>query len=158
MDNVVVVGLAALLALAVGLAVRRWLVFLTTVESESMLPTLAPGQQLLTRRPATSRPLRRGDIVVVDSDELGRVIVKRVAGLPGDCLRLDDGVTYEVPPGRLFLLGDNRARSSDGRSWRRPYVPFDRVLGRVILPLRRTPGPAVVQGPGPRPCGRVRAG
>ena len=98
MDNVVVVGLAALLALAVGLAVRRWLVFLTTVESESMLPTLAPGQQLLTRRPATSRPLRRGDIVVVDSDELGRVIVKRVAGLPGDCLRLDDGVTYEVPP------------------------------------------------------------
>lgn len=158
MDEVVVVGLAALLALAVGLALRRWVIFLTTVESESMLPTLASGQRVLTRRLATSRPPRLGDIVVVDSDELGRVIVKRVAGLPGDRLRLDDGVPYEVPPGRLFLLGDNRSRSSDGRSWHQPYVPVDRVLGRVSLSLRKPPAPAAVQDRGSRPRGQVRAG
>lgn len=156
MDEVVKLGIAALLALAVGLAVRRWVVFLTTVEAESMLPTLVPGQKLLTRRPATSRPLRRGDIVVVDSDELHRVIVKRIAGLPGDAVRLDGTVNDEVPPGHLFLLGDNGARSSDGRSWRTPYVSVDRVLGRVIS-LRQTPASAAAPDRGSQPSGRVRA-
>lgn len=155
MDGIITIGLAVLLAPAVGLAVRRWVVFLTTVESESMLPTLTPGQKVLTRRATTSRPLRHGDIVVVDSAELGRVIVKRVAGLPGDQLRLD-GKVHSVPTDHLFLVGDNRSRSSDSRSWRQPYISVDQVLGRAIE-LRRTPASAARPDRGSRSSGRLPA-
>lgn len=158
MDQAAAVTLAALLALAVGWGVRRWVVFLARVESESMLPTLTPGQKVLTRRLATSRPPRRGDVVVVASDELGQVIVKRVAGLPGDRICLDREVRYAVPSGHLLLLGDNRRRSSDSRTWRRhPYVPVDRVLGRVIglrgMPASAAPGDRESQSCAGAPAG-----
>lgn len=142
-----------LAALLLALAVRRYVVFVTRVRSWSMHPTLRPGQWLWVRRVRRADQLRRGDIVVVDSAEVGRVIVKRAVGLPGDRVRigpdgrvrLDDVAvdephaqvvpgtdrTYEVPAGHLLLLGDNRAHSSDSRAWRQPYVPVSSVLGRT---------------------------
>jgi len=36
-----------------------------------------------------------------------------------------------VPPGRLFVMGDNRAHSADSRSW--GYVPTRSVIGRAFL-------------------------
>ncbi|MFI8088294.1 signal peptidase I [Streptomyces sp. NPDC086080] len=168
---------AVLLALAVGLVARRRLGFVTMVESESMAPTLTPGRRLLTRRPRASRPVRRGDIVVVPSAELGRVIVKRVIGLPGehvdiapDEVRVDGeplsepyvvrrggrSGAFDVPDGHLLLLGDNRARSSDSRSWRRPYVPVGVLRGTLLVrPRRPVAAPA---GRGPRSAGPARAG
>ncbi|MFK5634499.1 MULTISPECIES: signal peptidase I [unclassified Ornithinimicrobium] len=154
MESLLVLAVPTVLALLVGRAIHRRLGFVTEVESVSMAPTLASGQRLLARRQRAARPLSRGDIVVVDSAELDRPIIKRVVGLPGEHIDVGaDGLVqvaghglaepyvvhgggrpgaFDVPSGHLLLLGDNRARSSDARGWRMPYVPVSAVLGRVV--------------------------
>ncbi|MFD3626317.1 signal peptidase I [Streptomyces sp. NPDC058698] len=168
---------AVLSAVVLGLVARHRLGFVTVVGSESMAPTLAPGRLLPVRRPRASRPVRRGDIVVVRSAELGRVIVKRVIGLPGehvdvaaDEVRVDGerlsepyvvrrggrSGGFDVPDGHLLLLGDNRARSSDSRSWRQPCLPVGALRGIVLLKPR--PPLATPPDRGPRSAGRARGG
>ncbi len=154
----VIVVVGALL----GLAVRRWVASPARVESSSMEPTLRPGQRLVVRRLRPAERVARGDVVLIRSPELGRVVVKRAIGLAGERIVLDryggvrvDGhllaepyaapaprpapatallpaLTYAVPQGTLFLLGDNRAASSDSRTWRQPFVPEDAVEGKVV--------------------------
>ena len=163
-------GLSAALAAGVAAAVAiRHLVWLTRVESWSMTPTLRPGSLLLTRRLRHSDGVRRGDVVVVRSVELGRRIVKRVVGLPGESVVVDgrgisvDGVrlaepyvlghggaggSFSVPDGAYLVLGDNRARSSDSRSWRQPFVARAAIEGRWVRHLSEVPaGPARISWP-----------
>ncbi|WP_424347532.1 signal peptidase I [Kocuria sp. CH-021] len=160
-QQLVTVSTVALAAVLVGLAVRRWLVFVTQVDSGSMAPTLLPGGRLLTRRVWRRGRIRRGDVVVVvDSPELGRTVVKRILGLPGEQVVIEPGGrirvdgrpvaepyvvhpggpcgVFRVPAGRLLLLGDHRARSSDSRTWREPYLPVRAVRGRVLTGPART--------------------
>lgn len=160
MPELAVLGL---LVVAVALAVRRF-VWVTRVASWSMTPTLQPADLLLTRRLRRSEHLDRGDIVVLRSAELGRRVVKRVAGLPGESVVVDsrgvsvDGVrlaepyvlvnggpggSFSVPDGAYLVLGDNRARSSDSRSWRQPFVARSAIEGRLIrFSLDALGGPA----------------
>ncbi len=37
---------------------------------------------------------------------------------------------WKVPPGHVFVLGDNRPNSSDSRHW--GFVPVGHVLGRIV--------------------------
>jgi len=85
--------------------------------------------------------------------------IKRVIGLPGDVITIQnttvivDGVTLKetyvdprnlgptfedrrivnmvVPPNDYFVLGDNRANSSDSRVW--GFVPKQNIVGRAAL-------------------------
>jgi signal peptidase I len=139
-----VLTVALVLALSIAAAVTarglRRVIWVTRVTSWSMSPALRPGQLVMTRRFRPGGRLRRGDIVVADSAELGRRIVKRVAGLPGDRIRIDRPVTYRggpaadflVPRDAVLLLGDNRAASSDSRSWAQPYLPIGSIRGRLL--------------------------
>ena len=155
----------ALLAIAAAAlmagAARRWLFGWTSVTSHSMTPSLRPGQRLFTLRVWDIRRLRRGDIVVLRSAELGVDVIKRVIGLPGDRVHIDrDGTVavngiplaepyvavpggpggrFHVPPGRLLVLGDNRAASSDSRRWVEPYLPQDDLRGRLLRTRRHHP-------------------
>lgn len=149
-----VVAAATLLAVAV----RRYLLVWTSVTSESMLPTLRPGDRRLTLRTGRLRRIERGDIVVARSHELGTDVIKRVIGLPGDAVTVDDsgavevggsplvepyvarpggpGGRFVVPPGAVLVLGDNRQASSDSRVWHDPYLPQAALRGRLV---RRQP-------------------
>ncbi|MGD7732204.1 signal peptidase I [Propionibacteriaceae bacterium G57] len=142
-----------------GLALRRWVLFPARVESSSMRPTLDPGQRLLVRRVRGLHQLNRGDVVLVHSHELGRVVVKRAVGLPGDWVVFDkDGRAHrhQVGDGGVFLVGDNREQSSDSRRWGRPDVPVGAVLGRVVWPRvgRRQSAPRALASSGFSPACR----
>lgn len=148
------IALALAVSTVAAIAARRLrrIVWLTRVTSWSMYPTLRPGQRVLTRHVRRASHIRRGDIVVADSAELGRRIVKRVVGLAGDRIRVDaHGLTingtlapepyatsaegpaasFTVPPRAVLLLGDNRSASNDSRFWARPYLPVDSIAGRI---------------------------
>lgn len=120
-----------------GMPRPPWPVLLRVV-GQSMEPTLSPGDLLLTL-PVRGR---RGDLVVFDHQS-GARYVKRVAGQAGDEVELEAGrlrvngrsadgrarvagpvvERWLVPPGRVFLVGDNSGASADSRTWPEPFVP-----------------------------------
>lgn len=106
------------------------------------------------------RPPARGDVIVfMAPPHPDQDYIKRVIGLPGDVITIQnttvivDGVTLHesyvapynqgnlydykhirnlvVPPGHYFVLGDNRAGSSDSRDW--GFVPKRNIIGRAAL-------------------------
>ncbi|MFC8508191.1 signal peptidase I [Streptomyces sp. NPDC057411] len=131
-----------------------------TVPSDSMTPTLAVGSKVLAER-IDGTDVRRGDIVVFADPLWGDVtMVKRVVGVGGDTVAVaDDGrltingkpveepylpagqpasawkFSTTVPPGKLFLLGDERRNSMDSRAHLQEAghgaVPVSAVAGRV---------------------------
>ncbi|HEU4864838.1 MAG TPA: S26 family signal peptidase [Actinomycetota bacterium] len=101
---------AAGFGLAVAYAALRWRPFRVEVRGDSMLPTLEHGVWAL----AVVRPVRAGDIVVVEHPERpGFELVKRVVAVPGDA----------APDGRMlradeyWVEGDAGVGSSDSRAF-----------------------------------------
>ena len=117
---------AALLGAALT-AARHWLT-LVTVTGRSMEPTLRASTRVLLLR--TSR-IRVGDVVVARIPERKLLLIKRVTAL---ALDHDPG---GVPPGHVYLEGDNPAESWDSRQL--GPVPRTQVLGRVVWPSLRSP-------------------
>ena len=130
------------------------------IPTDSMTPTISPGDHLLLDKRASTGPVM-GDVVVV-SDPFGDgLIVKRVIAGGGDTIGFEDGILVRngrpvdepyttdfldgvyygpdvVPPGQLYLLGDNRFDSEDSRNF--GPVPADTVVGRIVGRLFPSPG------------------
>jgi signal peptidase I len=51
--------------------------------------------------------------------------------LPAGTSPRDNLAPFTVPPGQLFMMGDNRENSEDGRFW--GFVPMDYVKGRALF-------------------------
>jgi signal peptidase I len=104
------------------------------------------------------RGIRRGAIVVAEfPGNSDRVVIKRVAGLPGEWVSVNSngslsveqnpqscvGTAPEEPPAsrwvcdcdEYFLVGDNTAESTDSRRY--GPVPANAILGRVWLTIPR---------------------
>ena len=126
------------------------------VRGDSMRPGFEPGEYLMISRLAYVRSiLERGDVVVVrDPRHISRSFIKRVVGIPGEVVRIMDGVvfvdgreveepylgglpaslglgerTWVVGEKEIFLMGDNRSRSTDSRSF--GPVGLRLVVGKV---------------------------
>ncbi|MFJ2192330.1 signal peptidase I [Kitasatospora sp. NPDC087861] len=138
------------------------------IPTASMSPTLRIGDTVLARK-VGGGAVGRGDVVVFrDQAWGGELMVKRVVAVGGDTVAAngnDHGLTVDgkpveepylaaqgpqgtpfsvtVPPGRLFLLGDNRLGSLDSRTHLEVdsgTVPADAVEARVeatLLPFGR---------------------
>jgi signal peptidase I len=98
------------------------------VAGESMAPALRPGDWLLVD-PTAARWPRRGTLVVVREPESDLVVVKRVAGRPGDRVAQGGAPPTLLGPAEAWLASDAPGAGIDSRR----YGPVDaeRLLGRV---------------------------
>jgi len=147
------------------------------VVGRSMEPTLKPGQWFVMERlTRLSRPLRAGD--VVDFTYEKEHTIKRVLAVGGETLvaPVPEVVGYRraggdgsrkpgqpdrvpvvamqlqrvtVPPGHLFVIGDNLPNSEDSRHF--GFVPLKDVRGRVVLYRSDPSARTVAQGAGEQP-------
>lgn len=124
------------------------------VENISMQPTLYENDLLLVNKVVYElRQPSYGEIIIFHhTHNPPEDYIKRVIGLPGDTVEVNDGVVmvngvpldepylkelpvYEgswvVPEDSLFVLGDNRNLSSDSRVW--GFVPMEELVGRADL-------------------------
>jgi signal peptidase I len=130
------------------------------IEGESMAPTFHNGGRVILNGTYRFRSPHHGDIVVfhppVPSQE---PYIKRVIGLPGDHVSIRNGLVFindqalhedylngdpttcyhptycelTVPKNSVFVLGDNRANSSDSRMF--GVVPIDNIIGDVVVTI-----------------------
>lgn len=63
-----------------------------SVSGHSMDPTLADGQKLMTLK--SNQPARFDIVTTKEPDDLSRMAVKRVIGLPGETVEMKDDVLY----------------------------------------------------------------
>ena len=140
------------------LAVHAWVAEPFRIPSQSMEPTLRPGDQVLVdKRAYRDGSPRRGDLVAFTDPKTRDVLLKRVVALGGDTVGIEDGALVvdgrhvrepyappdkidsvyfgpvRVPRGAVFVLGDNRANSVDSRQF--GSVPAPRLIGRAVARL-----------------------
>lgn len=112
------------------------------VDSESMEPTIMKNTIVICKKISAFDEIKRGDVITfynpLNNDE---VYIKRVIGLPGECIEINEGKimidnkllkrdynTYKwtkqigeykfyVPNDSFVVLGDNRNISEDSRTW-----------------------------------------
>ena len=135
-----------------------WLVNAATgryrVQGHSMMPTMKEGEYLIINKLSyyLDNP-ERGDIIVLHYPrDRTREYIKRIIGLPGDTVEIENGrvivngITlnepyiadapnytgrWVVPKDNYFVLGDNRNNSSDSHSW--AYLPRSDIVGKAWL-------------------------
>ena len=136
------------------------------VEGTSMMPSLYDQERLFINQFSYKFGLgsiQRGDTVVFYfPGEPSESYIKRVIGLPGDTVAVQDGYvlvngkklqenyvpaeyrddrSYSaqvVPIGQYFVLGDHRVSSNDSRAW--GFVPRNYIYGKAVFvfwPLSR---------------------
>lgn len=154
-----VYSLITVAAVAV-LVATLWLPVLQ-IYGSSMTPTLHDGEIIFSVKTAQ---MNRGDIVAFYYNN--KILVKRVIANPGEWVDIsEDGTVfvngeelaepyleeksfgdadiefpYQVPDGKIFVMGDHRATSADSRHMAIGCVSPEQIVGKIALriwPLNR---------------------
>lgn len=115
-----------------------------SIPSSSMIPTLQPGDRLMTDlHYFKNHPVQRGDLAVFPNPKKPELeFIKRVVALEGDSVQIKNGKLYVneqiiedrnkesdtvspyedspvqvLPSGKAFMVGDNLNNSADSREW-----------------------------------------
>ena len=128
-----------------------------------MYPTFFDKQYILTNIITLkfNNP-KQGDVIVFKApNDPEKDYIKRVIGIPGDTVEVNNGNVYvngnllnqnnflqssvktyggaflregasiTVPPDSYFVMGDNRSGSSDSREW--GFVPLSSIIGKSFF-------------------------
>lgn len=150
------------LAVVAALFIKNYVIINANIPSGSMENTIMTGDRLFGFRLAYNekKTPQRGDIVIFKfPDDETENYVKRVIGLPGETVIIEDAkvyidgspipleedylkeewtvatgpYTFEVPEDCYLVLGDNRNNSFDARYWENTYVKSDKILGKAVF-------------------------
>lgn len=161
------------LAIIIVVPLRLFVAQPFVVEGESMFPTFKSGDYLIVDQLSFRlRKPERGEVIVFRYPNNTRVFyIKRIIGLPGETVHIDKGetvitktdgtelildepyvvaedATYSLErtlgPDQYFVMGDNRPKSSDSRSW--GALPKEDLMGRAYLRLYPLPTLGVLPG------------
>lgn len=153
--SMIVIFLAFVIVYSVGMR--------TSVVGDSMEPMLGNGQEILMNRVIyrLSSP-KRGDVIVFlpNGNQNSHYYVKRVVGLPGETIQIQDGNVYidgvlleedesldkmidagiaqnelTLALDEFFVLGDNRNSSEDSRSGNIGAVKKEDIIGKAWFRL-----------------------
>jgi signal peptidase I len=125
-----------------------------TLEGSSMEPTAYNGQSVVKFKAAYwfGDP-QRGDVITFEHPYEHQGLIKRVIALPGEWVEVTRDNVYindepleepytqgindptyprtQVPENSYFVMGDNRSRSTDSRSW--GVLPRENITGKAWL-------------------------
>ena len=152
-----------ILAVAIALVLKNFVIANAKVPTGSMLNTIQEGDRIIASRLAyiNDDPERYDIIIFHFPDDESQYYVKRVIGLPGETVNIVNGIVYVtktngmtiqlddsfvtncvpvgnfgpyiVPEDSYFVLGDNRNNSQDSRYWNNKYVKKDKIIGKVLF-------------------------
>ena len=148
-------------AIIIALFLKTFVIINATVPTGSMENTIMTNDCIMGFRLAyTISEPKRGDIIVFKyPDDETQKYVKRIIGLPGDNIYIENGEIYingsvtpyqesylkeewviangpyefQVPEDSYLVLGDNRNNSLDARYWTNKYVTKDKIIGKALF-------------------------
>lgn len=144
-----------LIAVILAVIIRFFILEVFLVDGSSMLPTLRDRERLIVNKfQYHFREPQPGDVLIFSfSDE--RDFIKRVIGVPGDEITVEDGQVFvngvpldeeyiaegtrgqygpvTVPEGFYFVMGDNRNNSMDSRDPAVGFISSEKIKGKAFL-------------------------
>jgi signal peptidase I len=118
------------LTLVIYLLIHNFIAQPFEVEQNSMVPTILEGEYVLIDKVSPRfSDYQRGDIVVFNPpsgySEGGVPFIKRVIGIPGDSIRLDNGRVFVTPAGGAAVRLDEPYLNKDINGRPEPTLPRD---------------------------------
>ncbi|MBL8231536.1 MAG: signal peptidase I [Bryobacterales bacterium] len=148
-----------LLSVTIAIVVILFLYQPVKVEGTSMMPALEDQERIFINKYVYRfgiGEILRGDMVVFHyPNDPSKSYIKRVIGLPGDTVAVEDGIVFvngkrldedyvpeqyrdrqsmplmRIPSEHFFVLGDHRSSSNDSRAWGPVHRQY--IYGKAVF-------------------------